>query len=257
MLRVVHKDKELWDSVTFIAPDVGETAVHLEHSEERITLIFDFLRKEGEKQELHMVNASSEVLRIECTNWDQPFPVTLKGLAEVGDLGGRKLFLLSYVLWLPALGWCACVATCRTQKLALLVAAGILCPVAAYTGGNWQGSWILYMLQFAVVATLLLVPHVSLPRPVIPALMLVSAASYHIYLFHRIVPEILGLDGLGPPGMMASVAVGIASGIAAMALQRRVDQGSDPTRGSRDPIGPKHKQEFEERAQGARSRDRP
>jgi len=144
----------------------------------------------------------------------------------VYDIGGRKLFLLSYVLWLPALGWCACVATGRTQKLALLVAAGILCPVAAYTGGNWQGSWILYMLQFAVVATLLLVPHVSLPRPVIPALMLVSAASYHIYLFHRIVPEILGLDGLGPPGMMASVAVGIASGIAAMALQRLVFSSS-------------------------------
>jgi acyl-CoA synthetase (AMP-forming)/AMP-acid ligase II len=144
----------------------------------------------------------------------------------VYDIGGRKLFLLSYVLWLPALGWCACVATGRTQKLALLVAAGILCPVAAYTGGNWQGSWILYMLQFAVVATLLLVPHVSLPRPVIPALMLVSAASYHIYLFHRIVPEILGLDGLGPPGIMASVAVGIASGIAAMALQRLVFSSS-------------------------------
>jgi hypothetical protein len=104
MLRVVHKDKELWDSVTFIAPDVGETAVHLEHSEERLTLIFDFLRKEGEKQELHMVIPSPEVLRIECTNWDEPFPVTLKALAEVGDLGGRKLFLIFSITKLGSTG---------------------------------------------------------------------------------------------------------------------------------------------------------
>ena len=138
------------------------------------------------------------------------------------DIGGRKIFLLSYVLWLPAMGWCACLAETRWQKRLLLLAAALLCPFAAYTGGNWQGSWILYMLQFAVLVVLLEVPQFRLPRLAIPAVMMISAASYHIYLFHRIVPELLGLDGMGPSGILASIAVGLVSGIGAAALQRRL-----------------------------------
>ena len=143
----------------------------------------------------------------------------------IHDIGGRKLFLLTYVLWLPVMGWCAFFAESRLQQLALLLAAGVLCPFAAYTGGNWMGAWILYMLQFGVVATLLGLPSLSLPRLAIPAVMLVSASSYHIYLFHRIVPELLGLDALGAFGVLASIAVGIVSGIGAMALQRLAFSG--------------------------------
>lgn len=138
------------------------------------------------------------------------------------DIGGRKLFMLSYVLWLPAMGWAAFFAERPAQKLALLLAAGVLCPLAAYTGGNWQGSWILYMLQFGVVAMLLGLPTMRLPRVAIPAVMLISAASYHVYLFHRIVPEMLGLDAMGPAGVIAAIAVGLVSGIGAMALQRLI-----------------------------------
>ena len=140
----------------------------------------------------------------------------------VYDIGGRKMFLLTYVLWLPAMGWCACFAERLRQKLALLLAAAVLCPLAAYTGGNWSGAWVLYMLQFSVVVVLLFVPHVRLPRHAVPAVMLVSAASYHIYLFHRIVPEVLGLDAMGLSGIMASIALGLLCGIGAAALQRLV-----------------------------------
>ena len=143
----------------------------------------------------------------------------------VYDIGGRKLFLLTYVLWLPVLGWCAFHATGARQKLAMLLVTGLLSAWAAYTGGNWQGAWILYMLQFAVVALLLYLPAVRLPRPAIPAIMLVSAASYHIYLFHRVVPVLLGLDDMGPLGIVASIAAGILCGIAAMSIQRRVFAG--------------------------------
>ncbi len=140
----------------------------------------------------------------------------------VYDIGGRKIFLLSYVLWLPVLGWCACLAETKGQKRLLLAAAGLLCPIAAYTGGNWQGAWILYMLQFAVLAILLEMPQFRLPRLAIPAVMMVSAASYHIYLVHRIVPELLELDGRGPLGIIASIAVGLVCGIGAAAIQRRI-----------------------------------
>lgn len=138
------------------------------------------------------------------------------------DIGLRKMFLLSYVLWFPVMGWCACFAKTWRQKLALLLAAGLLCPFAAYTGGNWTGSWILYMMQFCVIAVVLLLPSIRLPKLVVPSLLMVSAASYHIYLFHRIVPELLGLDALGPAGPAASIFVGLISGIGAAALQRLV-----------------------------------
>ncbi len=143
----------------------------------------------------------------------------------VYDIGGRKMFLLSYVLWLPAMGWCAFFAGDGRRKLLLLTVAGLLCSVAAYTGGNWRGSWILYMLQFGVVAVLLGLRSVWLPRLVLPAVMLISAASYHIYLFHRIVPEFLGLDDHRAFGIIASIALGIVSGIGAMFLQRMIFAG--------------------------------
>ncbi len=136
------------------------------------------------------------------------------------DIGGRKIFLLTYVLWLPALGWCAFFAESRGHKLALLALAGFLCPFAAYTGGNWQGAWIMYMMQFGVLAVLLGLRHIRLPRLLAPAVMLISASSYHIYLFHRIVPELLGLDQMGALGPVASIAVGLVCGVGAMAVQR-------------------------------------
>jgi acyl-CoA synthetase (AMP-forming)/AMP-acid ligase II len=143
----------------------------------------------------------------------------------VYDVGGRKMFMLSYVLWLPAMGWCAYFAGDVRRKLLLLAVAGTLCCIAAYTGGNWRGSWILYMIQFGVVGVLVGLPAVWLPRLVLPAVMLISAASYHIYLFHRIVPELLGLDDHGAFGIIASIALGIVSGIGAMLLQRMIFAG--------------------------------
>jgi membrane-bound acyltransferase YfiQ involved in biofilm formation len=59
-----------------------------------------------------------------------------------------------------------------------------------------------------------------LPRLSVPPIMLISAASYHIYLFHRIVPEFLGLDKMGSLGVVASIGAGLLCGIGAMALQR-------------------------------------
>lgn len=144
------------------------------------------------------------------------------GVPLVYDIGNRKIFFPTYVFWFTAMGWCAYFATDRHQRLALLLVAAILCPVAAYTGGNWQGAWVLYMLVLGVLAILLLIPYLRLPRIVIPGVMLISAASYHIYLFHRIVPEILNLDAAGSLGPIASITAGLLSGIAAMSLQRHI-----------------------------------
>ena len=50
--------------------------------------------------------------------------------------------------------------------------------------------------------------------------MLVAASSYHIYLFHLVIPEMLKLPGLGAWGIAATVAIGVITGIAAATLQR-------------------------------------
>ena len=52
------------------------------------------------------------------------------------------------------------------------------------------------------------------------AVMLVAASSYHICLFHLVIPELLHLQGYGIWGIAATVAVGIITGIAAATLQR-------------------------------------
>lgn len=142
------------------------------------------------------------------------------GVPHIYDIGLRKIFLLSYVLWLPLLGWCAFFARRAWQKLVLLAVLAVLAPYAAYNGGNWTGAWVMNLLQVPVLAVLLLAPSLRLPRLAVPAVMLIAASSYHIYLFHRIIPEMLGLDAMGPWGIAASVTVGVASGIAAAGLQR-------------------------------------
>lgn len=113
--------------------------------------------------------------------------------------GSTKIFLLTYVLWLPLLGWCAFFARSHWQKLALLAATAVICPYAAYWGGNWTGAWVMNLLQIPVLAVLLWLPALRLPRHAIPAVMLVvSAASCHIYLFHRIIRRRWASTGWAP-----------------------------------------------------------
>lgn len=59
----------------------------------------------------------------------------------------------------------------------------------AYTGGNWAGSWALYGMPLPVLAVLLYVSRFKLPAMLAAALVSIAAASYHIYLLHRILPE--------------------------------------------------------------------
>ena len=66
-------------------------------------------------------------------------------------------------------------------------------------------------------------PAVPMPRRLAGWLVPLAAASYHIYLFHRFVPELAmaPLSGLPPAAFQVlSIVGGIAAGLAARALQR-------------------------------------
>ena len=82
-----------------------------------------------------------------------------------------------------------------------------------------------YLVVFSGFLALLFLPALPVPRWLFAALMPVAAASYHIYLFHRLVPEVLmaPLHGTGiAPALFHGAAIlgGLAAGIAVWALQR-------------------------------------
>ena len=79
------------------------------------------------------------------------------------------------------------------------------------------------MLQFPVMALLLFVPTVAMSKRLIAPLLTFASSTYHIYLFHRIVPEHfpewLGSTWSQPFFVTVSIVFGIACGIAAYVAQ--------------------------------------
>jgi hypothetical protein len=139
-------------------------------------------------------------------------------------VGAEQIFTVPDVLYLAMLGWCVHFARSGRQRVLLLVMSTALFPLLAYTGGNWIGSWVKFSLQLAAVSVLLFIPRMRLPSVAVRAVLPIAAASYHIYLFHRILPDLLlpqpdpmAVDHLAA---IAAVASGIAVGLAVFALHR-------------------------------------
>lgn len=139
-------------------------------------------------------------------------------------IAGREIFSLPWVFYLAVFGWCAAVADTRARRLLVAAAAVVVMPIVAFTGGNWIGSWMRYELQFAVIAALLYCPRVTLPTRLATVALPIAAAGYHIYLFHRFVPEVLLAPFAAdmPPALLAVVAVtgGVAMGFLAYRIQK-------------------------------------
>nr|WP_111299065.1 AMP-binding protein [Paracoccus saliphilus] len=104
---------------------------------------------------------------------------------------GRSQFSVPWVFYLFAFGWCIAVATTRSQRALVLLAAALAMPLVAFLGGNWFGGWIKYMSLLALIVVLLHVRTVSMPRPLVRGFMHLAQAAFPIYLLHRLVPEVL------------------------------------------------------------------
>ncbi len=153
--------------------------------------------------------------------------VALKFAAPVvWPVGGVQIFTVPDVLYLAAFGWCAFFARTARQRLAVLAAATAAFPVMAWWGGNWTGSWVKFMLQLFCVTVLLYLPRVSVPKLVADLALPVAAAGYHIYLFHRLLPEMLlpkpNPLAFDPLVTLVAIAIGLASGFAAYQGQKAV-----------------------------------
>lgn len=146
------------------------------------------------------------------------------GFPLVWDIGGQRIFTLAWVLYLVALGWLVALADTGKRRVAVLALAVPVLASVAYWGGNWYGSWSKYGTVLGVLALLLYLPQVRLPRWLVRPVLAVASASYLIYLTHRFVPNLM----LAPfaadlPGWLfsaLSIAGGIALGLAAFAAQR-------------------------------------
>ena len=142
----------------------------------------------------------------------------------VWNVGPAQIFTVTDVLYLAVLGWCVHFARSGRARLGLLIIAALLFPLLAYMGGNWTGSWVKFSMLLAATAILLYLPRLRLPRSLVQILLPVAAASYHIYLFHRILPDWLlpQPDPAIVQPLLAVIAVtsGVAVGMAAFALQK-------------------------------------
>jgi len=143
----------------------------------------------------------------------------------VWNIGAPQIFTLPDVLYLAVLGWCAHFADARGRRLVLMAACAVMLPFMAYWGGNWTGSWVKFSMVFASVGILLYAPRIVVPAWAARLVLPVAAASYHIYLFHRILPEIFlpQPDVAISQPIAATVAVvsGVAVGLAVHAVQGR------------------------------------
>jgi hypothetical protein len=134
----------------------------------------------------------------------------------VWSIGDRQIFTVPWVLYLTAFGWLVYFADRASRKLLVLAIGAAVFPLVAYSGGNWIGSWVKYTLQFTLLAALLFAPRIQLPRSFVGFVLPISAASYHIYLFHRFVPDLIlaPLEGMLPWSVLtaASIVGGVAVG---------------------------------------------
>lgn len=107
----------------------------------------------------------------------------------------------------------------------MLAGTGVFLFLGLYEG-VWIGTKIKYLLQIIVLAALLFLPRVRLPQWSARLILPLSAASFHIYILHRFVPELLlqPMQSLTSPVVfaVASILGGIALGAAAWLVQRQL-----------------------------------
>lgn len=134
------------------------------------------------------------------------------------DLGDRAGFNPTWLMFLLPMGWCAYFADTAKKKLLLTAFAVMAAVVAALHGGNWHGAWIRYGLTTAGLLLLLFRPQIRFPRRLIWPALTVSAASFHIYLVHRLLPEAFGYETSG--GGLVAILIGLATGIGVFYLHK-------------------------------------
>jgi acyl-CoA synthetase (AMP-forming)/AMP-acid ligase II len=146
-------------------------------------------------------------------------------IPDIWQIGNRQIFTLPWILYLAAIGFLAAFADTTAKRLLLMAAGAVVFSFFAFYESVWIGTRVKYFLQIPVLALLLFVPRLSVPRAVKALVLPVSAASFHIYLLHRFMPELLllPLSGKIPLPVFSVLAIvgGVALGVIAWWSQKQ------------------------------------
>ena len=144
----------------------------------------------------------------------------------VWNRGGAQILTMPDVFYLTALGWCLHFAGSRAKRWVIALTVAPLCVALAWYGGNWTGSWVKYAQVLSAALVLLFIPRMALPKHLAQLILPIAAASYHIYLYHRIIPEWLlqqsDLAIYQPAMNLLSIVTGLLSGLAAFLAQKQL-----------------------------------
>ncbi|MDO9414657.1 AMP-binding protein [Pararhizobium sp.] len=138
----------------------------------------------------------------------------------------RQIFTLPWIFYLAAIGWSAAFADTGRKRLLVMAMGSALFVYLAFCESVWIGTTVKYLLQVAVLGALLYLPRPRVSHALKRLILPVSAASFHIYILHRFVPE-LALPGLRdavplPVFWLLSISGGIALGLGGWWLQGRL-----------------------------------
>jgi hypothetical protein len=104
-MEITTGGKTLLESATFLALGLGETSVTLRSSdEEPLTFVFNFVEAKGEPENIRWVYVDAQNLRIELTNWNNPYGTTLTEPVSVGTLRHRRLYVMFFITKAGRLG---------------------------------------------------------------------------------------------------------------------------------------------------------
>ncbi|MFD1328656.1 AMP-binding protein [Mycoplana ramosa] len=142
------------------------------------------------------------------------------------DMGNRQIFTLPWIFYLAAIGWSAAFASTTMRKLLLMAIGVAVFTTFAFYESVWIGTRVKYLMQIAVLSGLLFCPRVRLPFRLKAIVLPLSAASFHIYILHRFVPELVmaPLGTVLPSGLFSLVAItgGVGLGVIVWWLQGRL-----------------------------------
>ncbi len=147
-------------------------------------------------------------------------------IPDLWQIGNRQIFTLPWMLYLAAIGFLAGFADTTSKRLLLMAAGMIVFSFFAFYESIWIGTRVKYFLQIPVLALLLFLPRLPVPRALKALVLPVSAASFHIYLLHRFMPELLLLPISGkipaPAFSILAIVGGVALGVIAWWAQKQV-----------------------------------
>lgn len=142
------------------------------------------------------------------------------------EIGNRQIFTLPWNVYLAVIGWCAAIAETWRQRSVLMLAGTAIFLYFGLYEAVWIGTTIKFVMQIFVLAALLFMPRIHLPRWAVHLTLPLSAAGFHIYILHRFVPELLLTPAqpiLSPTAFsICSIVGGVLLGLAVWSGQRHL-----------------------------------